>query len=175
MKQLLAILLYFSGTSIFAQGQLQTETSAMIKDATDKLAQLAEAIPADKYSWSPEEGVRSIAGVCGHVISVNYFIAMKLGATLPEGVNPRAIEQELTTKEQLVPVLKSSSELVLNAIKSVKDESLGEKMDFPFPGEYTTMSAILISQSHSNEHLGQLIAYSRMNGITPPWSKQDTK
>jgi len=24
---------------------------------------------------------------------------------------------------------------------------------------------------HDNEHMGQLIAYARMNGIVPPWSK----
>jgi hypothetical protein len=26
---------------------------------------------------------------------------------------------------------------------------------------------------HCHEHLGQLIAYARMNGVTPPWSKTD--
>jgi hypothetical protein len=44
-------------------------------------------------------------------------------------------------------------------------------VEFPFPGEFTSMSAILISLGHTNEHLGQLIAYARMNGITPPWSQ----
>jgi len=24
---------------------------------------------------------------------------------------------------------------------------------------------------HANEHMGQLIAFARMNGIVPPWSK----
>jgi uncharacterized damage-inducible protein DinB len=26
---------------------------------------------------------------------------------------------------------------------------------------------------HANEHMGQLIAYARMSGTTPPWSKKD--
>jgi hypothetical protein len=46
-----------------------------------------------------------------------------------------------------------------------------KKVEFPFPGEYTDMSAVLISVGHSNEHLGQLVAYARMNGITPPWNE----
>ena len=25
---------------------------------------------------------------------------------------------------------------------------------------------------HSNEHMGQLIAYARMNGIVPPWTAE---
>lgn len=172
MKQLITILAFFITSSIFAQNQVQTETTNMINFAAGRVLQLAEAIPADKYNWSPEEGVRSVAGVCAHVVSANYFFAMKLGATLPEGVNPQTVEQDLTTKEDLLPALKQSTELIVNAIKAVDDGSMGDKVEFPFPGEYTTMTAILIAQSHCNEHLGQLIAYGRMNGITPPWSQQ---
>jgi len=175
MKKALMICSLFASATSFAQNQVQTETTNMINFAADRVMQLAEAIPADKYNWTPEDGVRSIAGVCAHVISANYFFASKLGATLPEGVNPQTVEQDLTTKEALVPALKQSTELVVNAIKAVDDEALDDKVEFPFPGEYTTMSAILIAQSHCNEHLGQLIAYSRMNGITPPWSKQEAK
>ena len=159
-------------TMSFAQNQVQTETTNMISFAAGRVLQLAEAIPAEKYDWSPQDGVRSVAGICAHVISANYFFASKLGATLPEGVNPQTVEQDLTTKDQLVPALKSSTELIVSAIKAVGDDTLGDKVEFPFPGEYTTMTAILIAQGHCNEHLGQLIAYSRMNGITPPWSQQ---
>jgi uncharacterized damage-inducible protein DinB len=24
---------------------------------------------------------------------------------------------------------------------------------------------------HANEHMGQLVAYARMNGVVPPWSE----
>ncbi len=26
--------------------------------------------------------------------------------------------------------------------------------------------------SHDNEHMGQLVAYARMTGVVPPWSKE---
>lgn len=172
MKRLLTILALFVCAGAFAQNQVQTETSNQINSAAGKVMQLAEAIPAEKYNWSPEEGVRSIAGVIGHVISVNYFFAMKLGATIPEGVNPQTIEQDITTKEALIPALKQSTELIVSAVTALDNSSLANKIEFPFPGEYTTLSAILIAQGHCNEHLGQLIAYGRMNGIAPPWSQQ---
>ena len=172
MKQLITILAFFVTSSIFAQNQVQTETTNMINFAAGRVMQLAEAIPTEKYDWSPGEGVRSVAGVCAHVVSTNYFFAMKLGAALPEGINLQTVEQDLTTKEALLPALKQSTELIVNAIKAVNDGALGDKVEFPFPGEYTTMTAILIAQGHCNEHLGQLIAYGRMNGITPPWSQQ---
>ena len=81
------------------------------------------------------------------------------------------IEKDLTTKAELTEALKKSTDFVLAAIKEVDDDALGNKVEFPFPGEYTTMTAILIAQGHCNEHLGQLIAYARSNGITPPWSE----
>lgn len=155
---------------MFAQ-QVQKETAGMITFAADRVAQLAEAIPADKYSWAPEEGVRSVAGVIGHVISANYFFGSKMGATMPDGINPQAIEKELTTKEQLIPALKKSTEFVISAINGVSNDALDDKVEFPFPGEYTTMTAILIAQGHCNEHLGQLIAYARSNSVVPPWSQ----
>lgn len=154
-----------------AQQQVQNESANMLSQASDKIVQLAEAASTDLYSYSPEEGVKSFAGVLQHVISANYFFAMKLGASLPDGVNMETIEEDYKTKEQLIPAVKESLETISSAIKSVDDDALGDKLEFPFPGEYTKMSAILIALSHGNEHLGQLIAYSRVNGLAPPWSK----
>ena len=133
--------------------------------------QLADAVPADKYDWSPEDDVRSFSGVFYHVISANYFFATKIGATLPDGVNMETLEQDLKSKGDITPALKQSTDLIIDAIKNVNDDALANKVEFPFPGDYTTTTAVLIALSHCNEHLGQLIAYSRMNGVTPPWSK----
>ena len=171
MKKLLLAFALFAYAPVFAQDQFQTETTNRIQFAAGRAAQLAEAIPADKYDWSPGEGVRSISGVIVHMISANYFFATKLGGKLPEGVNMATLEQDLTTKEALVPALKQSTELIVSAIKNVDSNTLANKIEFPFHGDYTTMSAALNAQGHCNEHLGQLIAYGRMNGITPPWSK----
>ncbi len=169
MKKTLTICAFLVSSTLFAQ-QVQKETSGMVSFAADRIAQLAEAIPADKYSWAPEDGVRSVAGIVGHVISANYFFGSKMGAAMPDGINPQAIEKELTTKEQLIPALKKSTEFIISAINGVNNDALDDKVEFPFPGDYTTMTAILIAQGHCNEHLGQLIAYARSNGVTPPWS-----
>lgn len=155
----------------FSQGQFQKETAGSIAFASGQVMQLAEAIPADKYSWSPQTGVRSVAQVFAHIISANYFFASKLGAKIPEGINMQALEKELKTKDAIAAELKRSYDVAINAIKNTPDDALANKVEFPFPGEFTGMSAVLIVLAHSNEHLGQLIAYARMNEITPPWSK----
>lgn len=174
MKKVLLICAFFVSATAFAQNQVQTETTNMITYASGHLMELVEAIPEDKYSWAPEDGVRSVAGVIQHIISTNYFFGTKLGGTVPDGVNMETLEQDLKTKADLTAALKQSTDFIVETIKGVSDDALADKLEFPFPGEYTTMSAILIAQSHCNEHLGQLIAYARTNGITPPWSQEST-
>lgn len=171
MKNLITIIVLLFSVNVFGQGQLQKETAGNLTYTSGKVMQLAEAIPAEKYSWSPQEGVRSVAEVFAHIIGANYFFAMKLGAKTPEGVNMQTIEKDLTTKEEISAALKQSYDVIIAAVKNAKDDALDDKVEYPFPGEFTNMSSILIAMSHSNEHLGQLIAYSRMNGITPPWSE----
>lgn len=171
MKQLITMLALVISASAFSQGQFQKESVGSLTFVSGHVKDLAKAIPADKYSYTPQAGVRSVAEVFGHIVSANYFFASKLGAKVPADVNMQTIEKDLKTKEAVEKELKRSYDLMIEAIKNTKDASLGNKVEFPFPGEFTTMTAILITLGHSNEHLGQLIAYARMNGIKPPWSE----
>jgi len=171
MKNLLTLAVLLFSVSAFSQGQFQKETAGSLTKVSGEVMQLAQAIPADKYSWAPQAGVRSVAEVCTHIISANYFFGSKLGGKIPDGVKMETLEKDLKTKEAIAAELKRSYEMIINTIKNTSDAALPGKVVFPFPGDYTGMSAILIAVGHSNEHLGQLIAYGRMNGITPPWSK----
>lgn len=171
MKNLFTIAALLFSLQGFCQGQFQKESSGSLTYISGQVMQLAQAIPADKYSWAPQPGVRSVAEVCTHIISANYFFGSKLGAKIPDGVKMETLEKDLKTKEAIATELKRSYEMIIGAIKNTSDAALPNKVEFPFPGEFTSMSAILIGLGHSNEHLGQLIAYARMNGITPPWSQ----
>jgi len=171
MKNLLTAVALLLSLQALCQGQFQKETSGSITHVSGQVIQLAQAIPADKYSWAPQAGVRSVAEVCAHIVSANYFFASKLGAKIPDGVKMETLEKDLKTKEAIAAELKRSYEVIIGAINNTKDAALSTKVEFPFPGDYTSMTAILIALGHTNEHLGQLIAYARMNGITPPWSQ----
>jgi len=171
MKKLFTLAVVLLSLNAFGQGQLQKEASGALAYSSGQVTQLAQAIPAEKYAWTPQNGVRSFAEVFAHIVSGNYYFASKLGAKIPDGVKMETIEKDLKTKEAITAELKRSYEIVIDAIKNTKDGDLAKKVEFPFPGEYTDMSALLIAVGHSNEHLGQLVAYSRMNGITPPWSE----
>ena len=171
MKKLFTIAALLFSMQAFSQGQFQKESAGSISFVSGHVMQLAQAIPAEKYSWSPQPRVRSVAAVCAHIISANYLFASKLGAKIPDGVNMETLEMDLKTKDAIAAELKRSYEVAINAIQNTTDASLSAKLVLPFPGEYTNMTAILILLGHSNEHLGQLIAYARSNGIKPPWSE----
>ncbi|MBT1706104.1 DinB family protein [Chryseosolibacter indicus] len=171
MKKLLPVFALFVVTHAFSQGQFQMESVGSLTFVSGHVKQLAAAIPAEKYAYKPQDGVRSIAEVCAHIISANYFFGSKLGAKIPTDVKMETIEKDLKTKDVIEKELTRSYEVLISAIKNTKDASLSSKVEFPFPGEFTNMTTILISLGHSNEHLGQLIAYARMNNVTPPWSE----
>ncbi|GAA5221401.1 DinB family protein [Membranihabitans marinus] len=173
MKNLLLFAFLLISSGIMGQGLVQKESAAFIKYTSDKIMQLLDEVSDDELAWRPEEDVRSFGEVFAHVISANYFFASKLGAEIPESVDMKSIEMDYDTKSELKKGLESSYALVLHTIGDISDDGLTEMVEFPMPGDYTQLSTILIIMSHSNEHLGQLIAYARINGIVPPWSMEE--
>lgn len=136
---------------------------------TDQLVQLAEAIPAEKYSWRPGAGVRSTSEVFLHIVNVNYFLLDAAGVKTPPEWKDSNVKS-ITDKAEVIRWLKRSMEDVQKAHAAATPADLQKKVhiidrDVAVDGVYLRL---LI---HANEHMGQLIAYSRVNGIVPPWSK----
>ena len=137
-----------------------------------RLVDLAEKMPADKYGWRPGPGVRSVSEVYMHVAGANYMLPGLVGAKLPEGFD-RGMETAVTDKAKVIDWLKKSVENARATVTSISDADLDKKVKVPFLGgrELTERRILMIIQTHMHEHLGQSIAYARMNGVTPPWSE----
>lgn len=148
---------------------IRGEILAGIKDAEDKLIQLAEATPEDKYSYRPSKDARNAGQVFMHVAAGNYFLATFVGAKPPEGINLRTYEDALTKKADIQKAIKDSFAHVEKALMSASDADLEKPVDF-FGRKTTARGAFLLVLSHGHEHLGQSIAYARGNGIVPPWT-----
>ncbi len=136
---------------------------------SEKLLSLAEAIPADKYGWRPTEEVRSVSESYVHTAGANLFISSHLGVPMPEDFG-RDAEQTVTAKADVIALLKSSFEHVKQALQKNAGSDLDEEIDL-FGSKRTKRDAFMIMAGHSHEHLGQLIAYARSNGVVPPWSQ----
>lgn len=150
----------------------RAEALRILDDAATKLARLAEAIPQEKYTWRPGEGVRSISEVFLHVAGGNFNIPRRLGTPPPEGFNPRGYDTSTSDKAKVIESLKQSFEHARQAYLKVVDADL-EKTAPWFGGREATYREIMFFlATHQHEHLGQSIAYARMNGITPPWTEE---
>jgi uncharacterized damage-inducible protein DinB len=136
---------------------------------TGHLLQLADAVPAEKYAWRPGDGVRSFAEVLGHVASANYYGAAALGTPTPAGVDPEKLEST-TDKAQAIAALRTAIEHFQKAIAAVDAKALDDQVEI-FGMTLSKRRVMLMMQGHAHEHTGQAIAYARMNGVVPPWSR----
>ena len=152
-----------------APAGVQGEMLNWFDDAANKIVQLAEAIPAEKFAWRPGDGVRSVAEVIGHVSGGNYFLMGMAGAQAPAGT-PRNLEQ-ITAKAEAIRALQQSIEHVRTSMRAMTAADLDAPATI-FGRQSTKRDACLLVVVHAHEHLGQLIAYARSNGVTPPWSGQ---
>ena len=160
----------------FARAETAAPTSGFraeflgyLEGTEKKLLDLAGAFPAEKYSWRPAEGIRSVSESLMHIAGANYFLAGAVGMPVPEGVKPQDLEKSITKKQEVIKALKKSLAHVRHAALNVSDDD-GDKAVELFGRDSTYRAVFLVIVGHISEHLGQSIAYARMNGVVPPWS-----
>lgn len=155
----------------------------------DHLVQLANAVPADKYSWRPGPGVRSVSEVYVHIATANFVLLGLTGVKLPAeyfpDIKPTAkgeldlhaifarmgqLEKTVTGKGEVVKMLKPSLDAVHEQFSKLSAADFEKPADF-FGRKTTVRGIYLRIFAHVNEHYGQSVAYARMNGVAPPWSQ----
>jgi uncharacterized damage-inducible protein DinB len=146
----------------------RAEMLGQVSDVEKKIEDLAEAIPAEKYGWRPGEGVRSVSEVFVHIASSNYFMMTFLGVKPPAKMDP-SIEKTVTAKDDVMKLFKPSFDHIRTAILSLSDKDLEKTVEM-FGSTVTYRNALVTTVAHLHEHLGQSIAYARMNGVVPPWT-----
>lgn len=136
---------------------------------SQQLIALAEATPAEKFSWRPAPGVRSTSEVYMHIAIANFYLLSVTGPKMPADLDDK-MEKTVTAKPEVISWLKKSLEAVKTAHLAETPDHLRHKVkianrDATVDGMYLRIIV------HANEHMGQLIAYARMTGVVPPWSK----
>ena len=136
-----------------------------------KFVGLAQAFPADKYAWRPMEGVRSVSEVLMLIASEGYgFAPTALGGKAAFPREEMAKLSKVTDKAQVIDHLNKAFAHAKQAIEAIDPTTLAGKLKV-FGQERTAVEAAMFVAGDMHEHLGQLIAYARMNRIVPPWSK----
>jgi hypothetical protein len=143
-----------------------------------QILDVAEAMPEDKFNFSPEglnirgsdyKGVRSFAVQLKHVAASNYFIWSHLtGDKLPEDLNDGNGPESLKTKAGIILFLKHSFALGHKAAATLTPDNL---LQVPEGSKSTRLHLAEFGVAHAYDHYGQLVEYLRMNGIVPPASR----
>ena len=140
-----------------------------------KFLALADAIPADKYAWRPAPGVRSIGEAFMHVASEYYvFTPMSYGAArspvIERGEAAFKAFESKSTKADVQKHLKEGFAYMKTQLEGLDPAAITGTQKL-FGGDHTIVETSFIMSGDLHEHLGQLIAYARQNGVKPPWSK----
>jgi uncharacterized damage-inducible protein DinB len=152
------------------------DLSVPLHDLEAHIMALAKAVPEEKYSWKPADGVRSFQQVFLHIASGNQLL-LNVAMNSPDAdALKKLIDEQAkneaapTTKDKVIQALADSFTAIHTAIDRARPATLTRSVDF-FGSPATTNAVLINLETHMAEHLGQAIAYSRMNGIVPPWSQ----
>lgn len=146
---------------------------------------MAQAIPAEKYDWRPDATARSVSEVFVHVATGNFMLLDGIGISAPLDLYAQlpANEQEripalmwrsdelvatVRDKNAVVALFRRSLQLVKQSLTEATDVDLCRQLHF-FGEETTVRRVCLRLLAHAHEHMGQMIAYLRFNGIAIPW------
>jgi uncharacterized damage-inducible protein DinB len=182
----LACILNASGAATCAQSSSNSTDSTVpsydmkaqalldLQAVNKKCVELAEALPSDKLTWRPSADTRSFAEVLLHVAGERYAILGMMGAQPPAGFKAREFEKSTTEKSVIVEDLNQSWDFANKTINGMSNADFAKLLPKLGPqANEGDVVYILVSDAH--EHLGQLIAYARQNGIVPPWTVEVQK
>jgi len=147
---------------------------ADLRTMKDKFVGLAEAFPADKYGWTPMDGVRSVKDVLILITTEGNGFPTQWGAPTPAGVDAdRGAERtrlEGLSSTALTAELSRAFDNVISVVEGMDDTTRMREIRF-FGQAVRIEGAINMAAGDMHEHLGQLIAYARTNQIVPPWNR----
>lgn len=154
-----------------AAAAVKTAFVADIEAMRAKFLGLAEAFPQDKYTWRPMDGVRSVSEVLMLIASEGYgFAPTSLGGQAAMSREESGKLATTTDKAQVIAHLTKAFAHAKQALEAIDPATLVAKRR-AMGQDRSTPEIVLLVAGDMHEHLGQLIAYARMNHIVPPWSK----
>ena len=183
LKRILFVSSVFLFTmSCFAeQPVIVQEFMGQLEFIQGRLIQLAEAMPESTYEWKPTDGVRSVSEVYLHAAFANYICVTMSGGTVPDEVGfvmdfskANEWDTQTTEKAEVIEKMNQSFAILIDRVAELTQEDLDREVEV-FGMTMSVRNFMISMIAHSHEHLGQGIAYARMNDVTPPWSEEEKK
>jgi uncharacterized damage-inducible protein DinB len=161
-----------------------TIASAIDREITlveKEIVEAAEAMPEDKFDFSPEKlnlpgsdykGVRTFGEQLKHVAASNYLIWSSItGEKPPDSVNDGKGPDNMKAKADIIKYLKDSFAFGHKSVATLNSTNLVQPMTSRSGRQTTRLFQATFAPAHAFDHYGQIIEYLRMNGIVPPASR----
>jgi uncharacterized damage-inducible protein DinB len=160
-----------------AQTSLTPAIERLFNKIESDILTTAEAMPADKFNFSPEgleikeanfKGVRTFGGQILHLATDNIFMWSAItGDPVRTDIEDVNGPKNLKTKKEIIDYLKSSFAIGRRAIATLTNQNVMNMIDYMWR-KLPRLDLAFYALTHSNEHYGQMVVYLRMCGITPP-------
>jgi uncharacterized damage-inducible protein DinB len=152
---------------------IRAELISQLMFAQSRLLDLEGAFPQKDFTWRPAEGVRSVSEAFLHAAGSNYLTLKACGYKVPAGVGDDwendSWEKMTTDKAKIADVIKKSFDAIIEGVKTMPEKDFDRQISM-FGMDFTIRNFMISMIAHLHEHLGQEIAYARMNGVVPPWT-----
>ena len=150
---------------------------AILSYTEDQFLSVAEAMPAEKYSYIPNapgdfKGVRSFAEQVKHVACANFAFFNEIEAKTPPDGCEKGGPSPVRTKDELVKYLRDSFEYGNKVLATINEKNAMERVEGRYGGPNTKLGIAVIAVWHIADHYGQVVYYLRLNGIVPPPTQQ---
>ena len=171
-------------TLAFVKTESKTTKTINIKPNVEALLvsksytlQIAEAMPADKYTFRPTDSVRSFGEQMAHIAMSSKFLVdlFVKGGAMPSQEDFAAaakMEKEMgASKEACIKALTDAYEMVATTYENMSDEQLAETFVVPFDPKQPSFAkekAFQFISEHNAHHRGQALVALRMQGIKSP-------
>src|SRR5438046_5246171 len=146
-----------------------------------EVVEAAEAMPEDKFDFSPEKlnlsggdykGVRTFAEQLKHVAASNYLLWSPItGEKPPDTVNDGKGPDNMKAKAEIIKYLKDSFTFGHKSVATLNSSNLVQPITSSRGRPTASLFLATFAAAHCFDHYGQMIEYLRMNGIVPPASR----
>ncbi|MBO6524214.1 MAG: DinB family protein [Balneolaceae bacterium] len=137
---------------------------------TEMVLESAKLMPAEGYSFTPNDELRNFANQINHTAASNVGFGASVNAGIPEFEIPDRSNPP-QKKEEVISFLENSFKYYRCGLESLTQDDLESTVPWGRLGNQTQISrlkAILIVMSHLQREHGKTMMYLRAQGITPP-------
>jgi uncharacterized damage-inducible protein DinB len=131
------------------------------------LAEAAQRMPAEEYSFKPTPQVRSFAELIGHVVFGNFFFCSQAkGEQMPTTQN----FNQIADKAVLVAGMTDALAYCDDVYTGTTDANFSQLITMAGPAKKQASrgSVLVFNTTHNNEHYGNIVVYMRLKGLVPP-------